>query len=225
MIVETQKGAFQVLKAEGQRKELKGGEKKIMLSEMLTSELEIQKRRLKALMEKKAFLRRSPQKGEKPFELASGGKSYVFFDCKPVTQNPEGISLIAEIIFEMVKDYHLDAIGGIETGSIPICTAVAQLSFLKGKPIPAFWVRHKPKKHGTKNLIEGELKPKSRVVVLDDVTTRGNSIEKAVKAVRAIDCNIVQLITMVDREEGARDKFEKEGLKYTSIFKKSDFQE
>ena len=64
-----------------------------------------------------------------------------------MTQDPEGIALTASIVFNMVKDRNLDAIGGIETGAIPICTAVAQLSFLKGNPIPAFWVRRRMLRH------------------------------------------------------------------------------
>jgi orotate phosphoribosyltransferase len=194
-----------------------------MLSKMCTNELENQKKRLKELMEEKAFLVRSPLKDE-PFVLASGDKSWVFFDCKPVTQNPEGISLIAEIFFEMVKDYNLDAIGGIQTGAIPICTAVAQLSYLKGSPIPAFWVREKRKEHGTMNKLEGGLKPNSRVVVVDDVTTKGTSVLKAVEEVLELNCKIAAVITLVDREAGAREIIEQKGLKYLPIFKKSDFK-
>ncbi|MGD0645513.1 MAG: orotate phosphoribosyltransferase [Candidatus Bathyarchaeia archaeon] len=179
---------------------------------------------MKTLIENKAYLRRDPRKGEEPFELASGGTSFYLFDCKRVTQDPEGISLIASIVYDMVKDRNLDAIGGIETGAIPICTAVAQLSFMKGNPIPAFWVRHFPKTHGTKNKIEGELKPSSRVVVVDDVTTRGNSIEEAIQEVRKVGCNIVGLLTLVDREEGAKAKLEGEGFKFEAIFKNSDFK-
>lgn len=201
-----------------------------MLSKMGVIELDkgnlIQekKRRLKTLMEEKAFLVRSELNGDKPFLLASGDESWVFFDCKPVTQNPEGISLIAEIFYEMVKGYRLDAIGGIQTGAIPICTAVAQLSYLKGSPIPAFWVREKRKEHGTMNNIEGGLKPNSKVVVVDDVTTKGTSVLKAVEEVQKINCKIMKVITLVDREAGAKNIIEQKGLKYSSIFKKSDFK-
>lgn len=192
-----------------------------MLSKMIDSELEIRKRELRDLLRNKALLRRSPQ--EEPFKLASGGNSWVFFDCKLVTQDPQGIALIAEIVFELVKHYKLDGIGGIETGAIPICTAVAQLSFQRGNPIPAFWVRHFPKEHGTRNLIEGGLRSNSKVVILDDVTTKGNSLWKAVEAVLQIDCRIVEIITMVDREKGAREKFENAGFKFTPLFQISEF--
>jgi len=194
-----------------------------MLSQMTTNKIENLRKRLKELIQSKAFLRRSPQ--EEPFQLASGGSSRVFFDCKLVTQDPEGISIIAEIVFEHVEDYKLDGIGGIEIGSIPICSAVAQLSFLRGKPIPAFVVRHVRKEHGTKNKVDGELKSGSKVVIVDDVTTEGNSMEEAVGEVQKINCEIVELITMVDREKGARERFEGKGLKFTSLFKMSDFTE
>ena len=195
-----------------------------MMFEMQTTEQQNRKSRLKTLIEKKAYLRRDPLKGEEPFELASGGTSYYLFDCKRVTQDPEGISLIASIVYDMVKDKEIDAIGGIETGAIPICTAVAQYSFTKNDPIPAFWIRHNAKTHGTKNKVEGDLKPGSRVVVVDDVTTRGNSIEEAITEVQKLGCKIVGLLTLVDREEGAQAKLEGEGFKFEAVFKNSDFK-
>lgn len=193
-----------------------------MLSEMAVSELEIYRKKLKDLIQRKAFLRRLPN--EEPFILASGGRSQTFFDCKLVTQDPEGIALVAELIFERVKNYGINGIGGIETGAIPICTAVSLLSFQRGTPISAFWVRHKIKEHGTKNKIEGELKPNSRVVILDDVTTEGNSIKEAVDAVLEMNCEVVEIITMIDRERGARKKFENAGFKFTSLFTISEFE-
>jgi len=190
---------------------------------MFAIEIESQKKRLKRLIEEKAFLVRSPLK-DQPFTLASGDESWVFFDCKAVTQNPEGISLIAEIFFEMVKGYHLDAIGGIQTGAIPICTAVAQLSYSKNSPIAAFWVREKRKDHGTMNKLEGGLQPNSRVVVVDDVTTKGTSVLKAVEEVLMLNCEIAAVITLVDREAGARNIIEQKGLNYLTVFTMSDFK-
>jgi orotate phosphoribosyltransferase len=177
--------------------------------------------KLKKVIMKKAIRRRLPS--QEAFRLASGDTSDFFFDCKLVTQDPEGISLVAEIIFDRIKDYRLDRIGGIQTGAIPICTAVAQLSYIKRQPIPAFWIRDKRKDHGTKKWVEGGLKRKDRVVIVEDVTTRGNSVMEAVKAVREFDCEIVELITIIDRNKGAKEKFEKMGIQFTTLFKLSDF--
>ena len=179
--------------------------------------------RLKTIFEEKAFLRKNPD--EKPFKLASGGSSYVFFDCKLVTQDPEGIALIAELIFDKVSKHDIDSIGGIMTGAIPICTAVALISFLKKKPIEAFWVRQEKKTHGTEKWIEGSLKPGSRVVVVDDVTTKGNSVFEAIERVLELDCKIVEVISLVDREEGAASRITNAGYKFAPMFTISDFSD
>ncbi len=177
--------------------------------------------RLKQIFAKKAFLRKRP--GEAPFKLASGGTSLVFFDCKRVTEDPEGISLIAELIFERISDYQVDAIGGIQTGAIPIETAVAQLSFLRKKPINGFWVREERKTHGTEKWIEGNLEPRSNVVIVEDVTTRGNSVFSSIDRTRELECNILEVISLVDREEGAKKRLLDAGYKFTPMFTISEF--
>jgi orotate phosphoribosyltransferase len=179
--------------------------------------------RLKILFEKNAFLKRAPS--EKPFKLASGGSSFVFFDCKLVTQEPEGIALIAELIFDRISKYKVDAIGGIQTGAIPIGTAVAQLSFIRKKPIQAFWVRQEKKTHGTEKWIEGNLEPRSNVVIVEDVTTKGNSVFESIERVRELECNVVEVISLVDREEGAWKRLEDAGYKFTSMFTISEFSQ
>ncbi|MDA4112171.1 MAG: phosphoribosyltransferase family protein, partial [Thaumarchaeota archaeon] len=112
---------------------------------------------------------------------------------------------------------------GIQTGAIPICTAVAMQSYIKKNPVSAFWVRQEKKTHGTEKWIEGNLLPKSRVVVVDDVTTKGNSVFEAITRVRELDCEVVEVISLVDREEGAKSRIEKEGYKFASMFTISDF--
>ena len=180
-------------------------------------------KRLKIIFEKKAFLKRSPS--EKPFKLASGGSSFVFFDCKLVTQDAEGIALIAELIFDRISKYDVESIGGIQTGAIPIGTAVAQLSFIRKRPIQAFWVRQEKKTHGTEKWIEGNLQPRSSVVIVEDVTTKGNSVFESIEKVRELECNIVEVISLVDREEGARKRLEDAGYKFASMFTISEFSQ
>jgi len=181
------------------------------------------RQRLKQIFNQRAFLRREANK--QPFKLVSGGLSYVFFDCKLVTQDPEGIALIAELIFDRISKYHVDSIGGIQTGAIPIGTAVAQLSFIRKKPVQGFWVREAKKTHGTEKWIEGNLKPKSNVVIVEDVTTKGNSVFQSIERVRELDCNIIEVISLVDREEGARKKLADAGYKFTPMFTISEFSQ
>ncbi len=179
-----------------------------------------EEQRLFQLFQEHAFLvRHSP---EKKFKLASGGESYRYFDCKKVTHHPEGIALTAKIIFDRIAVYpQVDAIGGLETGAIPIAAGVSQLSYLLNRPIPAFFVRQEKKTHGTEKWVEGNVEDRSKVVIVDDVTTKGGSVQKAVDRVRELGCDILEIITLVDREEGAEEKFR--DYKFTSIFKMSEF--
>jgi orotate phosphoribosyltransferase len=112
-------------------------------------------------------------------------------------------------------------------GAVPIAGAIAQLSWMRGKPIPAFFVRKKPKEHGAKLSIEGLAKNESiagkRVVVVEDVTTTGGSAMKAVESLREAGADIAFVLTMVDREEGAAEAFKDAGLAFRSIFRASEF--
>jgi orotate phosphoribosyltransferase len=169
--------------------------------------------------------RRSFGRGE--VTLASGRKSDFYFNLKPTMLDPEGAALLAEVTYEALRDDQLDYIGGLEMGAVPLAGAIAQLSWLKGHPIAAFFVRKKPKEHGARLAIEGLAKGErlegKRVVVVEDVTTTGGSAMKAVEALREVGANVVLVLTMVDREEGATDAFAQAGLPFRSIYKASEF--
>ena len=106
----------------------------------------------------------------------------------------------------------IDYVGGLEMGAVPIAGAIAQLSFMRGHPIQAFFVRKKPKEHGAKLTVEGLARGESlqgkRVVVVEDVTTTGGSAIKAVDVVREAGGEVVLVFTMVDREEGAAGRIQ-----------------
>src|ERR1700757_2560938 len=151
--------------------------------------------------------RRSFGRGE--VTLASVRKSNYYFNLKPTMLDPEGAALLAEVAYEALRDDQLDYIGGLEMGAVPIAGAIAQLSWLKGHPIAAFFVRKKPKEHGARLAIEGLAKGETlagkRIVIVEDVTTTGGSALKAAEAVREAAGEIVLVFTMIDREEGATE--------------------
>src|SRR5437870_9055071 len=128
----------------------------------------------------------------------------------------EGAALLAELTFEALRDERVDYVGGLEMGAVPIAGAIAQLSWLKGHPIAAFFVRKKPKEHGARLAVEGLAKGETlqgkRVVIVEDVTTTGGSAIKAVEAVREAGGDVVLAFTMVDREEGAEEAFKAAGI-------------
>jgi orotate phosphoribosyltransferase len=170
---------------------------------------------------------RSFQSG-KEVKLASGRTSTYYFNMKPTMLDAEGAHLIATLILEAIKGMRADLIGGLEMGAVPIASAVAAVSHGSGKPINAFFVRKQVKEHGTKSLIEGlpngdSLKGK-RVVVVEDVTTTGGSALKAADAVRAEGAEVVGVVTVIDRQEGAGEVFAAAGLTLTPILTLADFK-
>ncbi len=175
--------------------------------------------KLKSLIKEKALLMGDNGR----FELASGDKSNYFFDMKLVSMDPEGSELIANAILEVLNNEDVDYIGGLESGAIPIAAVIANRSLQTKKPIPAFFVRKAPKERGTKKMIEGNLAEKSNVVLVDDVTTKGESILLAVRKVRELNCNVNTVITIVDRLSGAKENLAKENIKLVALFTKNDF--
>jgi orotate phosphoribosyltransferase len=159
--------------------------------------------------------------------LASGRESDFYVNLKPTMLDAEGAALLAELTLEALRGERIDYVGGLEMGAVPLAGAMAQLSFMQGRPIQAFFVRKKPKEHGAKLSVEGlapgeSLKGK-RVVVIEDVTTTGGSAIKAVDAVKDAGGEVVLVFTIVDREEGATETFRNAGVAFRSLFRAAEF--
>lgn len=93
-----------------------------------------------------------------------------------------------------------------------------------GLNLDGFYVRQEAKGHGTKNLIENAPEPGSRVVIVDDVVTRGGSVLQAVDAAVAAGCHILAVITVVDRLQGGREKVKQKVDRYFPLFTLDDFR-
>ncbi|MCK5654566.1 MAG: orotate phosphoribosyltransferase [Dehalococcoidia bacterium] len=152
------------------------------------------------------------------FTLASGAQSSYFFDLKMVTLSPEGAYLTGKLVFEILRESGVDAVGGLTLGSDPIVTAVAIVSHLEGKPIPALIVRGELKEHGTQKAIEGNLPTKgSKVAIVEDVITKGGATLKAIEAVEAAGCRVVKVVALLDRHQGGSDELKRRGYNFTAI--------
>jgi orotate phosphoribosyltransferase len=157
-----------------------------------------------------------------PFTLASGKKSNYYFNCKTTTLDPEGMNLIGNIIFDILKDSDVTATGGLTLGADPIANAVSVISYQKGKPIKSFIVRKDVKTHGTANAVEGNVKHGEKVAILDDVITTGGSTITAIERAREAGLVIDRVIALIDREEGGRENIEKYVDKVYSVFTRTE---
>src|SRR6187397_1353381 len=92
--------------------------------------------RLRDIIEKRSF-------GRGEIKLASGRTSDFYFNLKPTMLDAEGAALLAELTLDVLQAERIDYVGGLEMGAVPLAGAIAQLSFMRGKPIQAFFVRKK----------------------------------------------------------------------------------
>ncbi len=128
-----------------------------------------------------------------PFTWASGWKSPIYCDNRKTLSYPTIRTFfkleLARLICE--KYPNADAVAGVATGAIAQGALVADLLGL-----PFVYIRATPKDHGLENLIEGELKPGSKVIIIEDLVSTGGSSLKAVKAVRNFGCDVVGMVAI-----------------------------
>jgi orotate phosphoribosyltransferase len=170
--------------------------------------------------------RRSFRSGEE-FTLASGRRSRIYFNLKPAMLDPDGARLIGAALASRAAALGADYVGGLEMGAVPLVSSTAAMSAVAGRPVRAIFVRKAAKEHGTRSLIEGlaggEALTGRTVVVLEDVTTTGGSSLKAVAILREAGATVEHVVTVVDREEGAREAFSAAGLTLHALYRKSEF--
>ena len=128
---------------------------------------------------------------ENPFTWASGWKSPFYCDNRKTLSYPDLRNFVKLEICRVIEEnfQQVDAIAGVATGAIPQGALVADALHK-----PFVYVRSKPKDHGLENLIEGELKPGMKVVVIEDLISTGGSSLKAVEAIRNNGCEVIGMV-------------------------------
>lgn len=126
-----------------------------------------------------------------PFTWASGWKSPFYCDNRKTLSYPSLRNFVKIEITRLILERfgQVDAIAGVATGAIPQGALVADALNL-----PFVYVRSTPKDHGLENLIEGELRPGMKVVVVEDLVSTGGSSLKAVQAIRRDGCEVIGMI-------------------------------
>ncbi len=154
------------------------------------------------------------------FTLASGKKSDYYLDCRLTTLDAEGALHTGYCVLELLDGMGVkpDAIGGLSMGADPLVTATGVVSAIEKRPLPGFLVRKKAKEHGRQKQIEGMENPRGkRVVIVDDVCTTGGSTQEAIDAAEREGCEVIGVISLVDREEGGSEMLRAK-YNYRSVF-------
>lgn len=176
--------------------------------------------RLLALLTERSYAKRD-------VVLASGRRSDFFIDCKQTVLTAEGHALVGAVMLDALSELKLKpfAVAGVELGGCPLASAVALVSFQRGTPVDAIYVRKEAKDHGSARLLEGNTRiPEgSSVAILEDVITTGGSTLKCADKLRAAGYTVAGVIALVDRDEGGRSAIESANMQVVCCFTRNDF--
>ena len=150
-----------------------------------------------------------------PFVWASGWNSPIYCDNRKTLSYPQIRSYIkielARLILGMYPE--VEVIAGVATGAIAQAALVADILGL-----PFVYIRPTPKDHGLENMIEGDLRPKQKVVVIEDLISTGGSSLKAVEAIRNDGSEVLGMVAIFTYGFPVADqKFKKAKVKLTTL--------
>jgi orotate phosphoribosyltransferase len=156
------------------------------------------------------------------FTLASGAISPHYVDVRKTSLDAEGATVLGRLIFEAVAEdvaaRRVTAVGGLTLGADPLVVALAIEAFRRGHRLEAFLVRKAQKTHGTENLIEGNLSPGAKALVVEDVLTSGGSALAAIEAARAAGATVERAWCVVDRKAGGHEALAAVGVRAEACF-------
>ncbi|MBK7798948.1 MAG: orotate phosphoribosyltransferase [Saprospiraceae bacterium] len=155
---------------------------------------------------------------QNPFTWASGLKSPIYCDNRLILSFPEVRKIVvAALVREALSFEGMNAVAGVATAGIAWGALVADRLDL-----PFCYVRSKPKEHGMKNLIEGELPENSKVLVIEDLVSTGGSSMEAVQALLQPSYEVVGVLSIFQYGFlSAVEKFNDKNVKFKSL---TDFQ-
>jgi orotate phosphoribosyltransferase len=162
------------------------------------------------------LLSRSMRFGE--FVLSSGATSNYYIDVRKTSLHPEGLKMISKLFFEIIRADHITAVGGLTLGADPLIAGLMLHSAEMGQSLEGFLVRRTTKDHGLRGQVEGNLAGHKRVAILDDVITSGESALIAAEAAESYKADVVRVLAVVDREQGATQIFQQRGYPFSALF-------
>jgi orotate phosphoribosyltransferase len=162
-----------------------------------------------------------------PVRLNSGGFSNYYCDLKGVTLHPRYAKIIGELMAPAVLDAGAEAVGGLAAGCIPIADAVARAALDAGRLLPTFFGRAEAKDHGPEALASMRaaatedgtplIRAGRRVAIVEDAVTQGGAAMQATKAAQAAGCEVVLVMTVVERHEGGGARFRDLGIPFKRL--------
>ena len=150
--------------------------------------------------------------------LSSGKEADYYLDLRRITLDARSAPLVGDVMLDLFAEHDLldkiDAVGGLTMGADPVGTAIMHRSVVRGTPVNSFVVRKQAKEHGMSRRVEGPDVKGKRVIAVEDTSTTGGSVLTAVEALREAGAEVVAVAVVMDRNTGAKERVEAEGLPY-----------
>jgi orotate phosphoribosyltransferase len=154
--------------------------------------------------------------------LASGKEADYYVDMRRITLDGTAAPLVGRVMLRLTEQLEYDVVGGLTLGADPVATAMLHAAAARGRVLDAFVVRKEGKAHGLQRRIEGSPVEGRRVLVVEDTSTTGGSALTAVEALREAGAEVVAVAVVVDRDTGAAQRVEAEGLPYLFAIDKAE---
>jgi orotate phosphoribosyltransferase len=150
--------------------------------------------------------------------LSSGLEADYYVDLRRITLDGAAAPLVGEVMLDLVSAVDVEAVGGLTLGADPVAAAMLHAAAGRGRRLDAFVVRKEGKAHGLQRRIEGPDVAGRRVLAVEDTSTTGGSVLTAVAALREAGADVVAVAVIVDRDTGAREAIEAQGLAYYAAY-------
>ncbi len=152
------------------------------------------------------------------FTLKSGIKSPIYIDLRVAISDPDALKLLAESIYQKVKNEKIDLVCGVPYAAVPFATTFSLI-----QKIPLIMPRKEAKNYGTKNNIEGIFSHGQKCLLIEDIITSGESIYETIKTLEDSNLKIAKIVVIIDRQQGGKEILEKKGYKIEPIFTLNEF--
>jgi orotate phosphoribosyltransferase len=161
--------------------------------------------------------------------LASGRQADYYVDLRRVTLDHRSAPLCGRVMLDHLMTVGLGpgevaAAGGLTLGADPVAGALMHAAAARGLALDTFVVRKESKAHGLQRRIEGPDIAGRRVLAVEDTSTTGGSVLRAVEAMREAGAQVAGVAVIVDRDTGARERIEQAGLPYHALYGLADLE-